>query len=186
MQPVFFADPDDMNLRMEDQAFLIGQDLMVIPKWATSVQAPKGIWRSVSLVGEDAAADPYQCDLKVRGGAIVPLGPVVQSTEQINPELPLTLIVVLDEQGKAEGTLYEDAGDGHQYLKNEFCFSKFKAQKQGSNIIVECSEQTGNLSRQKRLVNVTVIDEDGVHYGFGDICSGVTVMLNQEAAQRQM
>jgi len=181
MQPVFFADPDDARLRMEDEAFLVGQDLMVIPQWATSVQAPKGIWQSISLVGEDAQADRYQCDLKVRGGAIVPLGPVVQSTEQINQELPLTLIVVLDEQGQAEGTLYEDTGEGYEYLDDEFCLSKFKAQKQGSNVIVKCSEQTGNLSKQKRLVNITVIDKDGIHYGFGDICDGINIIRNNRS-----
>ena len=95
--------------------------------------------------------------------------------------MPLTLIVVLDEQGRAEGTLYEDAGDGYEYLDNEFCLSLFKARKQGSDVIVECSEQAGNLSKQKHLATVVVIDEDGVRYGFGDICSRVTVMLNEDA-----
>ena len=134
MQPVFFSDPDDIKLRMEDQAFLVGQDLMVIPQWATSVQMPKGIWRSISLVGEDAQTDQYQCDLKARGGPIIPLGPVVQSTEQINLHVEKGLIAALDERGQAEGTLYEDAGDGYEYLNNEFCLSMFKARKQGSDV----------------------------------------------------
>ena len=178
MQPIFFADPDDIKLRMEDRAFLLGKDLMVIPKWADSVQMPQGIWRSISLVGEDSLNDPYQCDLKVRGGSIVPLGPVVQSTEQINPELPLTLIVVLDKQGQAEGTLYEDAGNGYEYLDNEFCLSIFEARKQNAAVIVKCTEQTGNLKKQKRLVDVTVVDEDGIHYGFGDIHTGISLLSN--------
>ena len=177
MRPVLFADPTDVSLRMEDQAFLLGQNVMVVPKWATNTQLPQGIWRSVSIVGEDAATDAYQCDVKVRGGAIVPLGPVVQCTEQLNPELPLTLIVVLDNQGQAAGTLYEDAGDGYAYLDNEFSLSTFKARKLGSSVIVECTKQEGALSKQKRLVNVTVIHKDGVRYGFGDISSGVKVML---------
>ena len=181
MRPVFFADPSDISLRMEDQAFFIGKDLLVIPQWATSVQTPKGIWRSISLVGEDPQADQYQCDLKVRGGSIIPLGPVVQTTEEITQELPLTLIVVLDEQGRAAGTLYEDVGEGYGYLNNEFCLSKFKARKQGSCVVVECTEQKGELGKQKRLTTIAVIDEDGVRYGFGDICSSVTITLHQDA-----
>ncbi len=181
MQPFFFADLDDLNLRMEDRAFLLGQDLMVVPKWAKKVQMPKGIWRSISLVGEDTLNDPYQCDLKVRGGSIVPIGPVVHSTEQINQNLPLTLIVVLDEQGHAQGILYEDTGDGFEYLDNELCLSTFTAQKQGTNVIIKCIEQKGDLSLSKRLVTVAVVDKDGIHYGFGDIFSDVTVRLTGNA-----
>ena len=44
--------------------------------------------------------------------------------------------------------------------------------------MVKCSEQTGNLRKQKRLVNITVVDDDGIHYGFGDIVSGAKVMLD--------
>jgi alpha-glucosidase len=180
MQPVFFADPDDHQLRMEDQAFLLGRDILVIPKWAGSVQMPKGIWQRVSLVGENTQSDPYQCDLQLRGGSIVPLGPVVQTTEQITLQSPLTLIVVLDEHGQAEGTLYEDAGDGYDYLKNGFRFSQFTAVKRDTAVVVECTEQVGALAEQKRLVTVVLVDGEGIRHGFGDICRGVTVQLSEE------
>lgn len=181
MRPVFFADPADMSLRMEDQAFLIGSDLMVIPRWAESLQLPTGTWRSISLLGEDARTDPYQCDLKVRGGAIVPVGPVVQTTEEISRRLPLMLIVVLDGRGQAEGTLYEDAGDGYGYQEGKFCLSRFKASKEGREIMVRCEDQDGRQAFQKRLVTVAVIDADGVRYGFGDIIQGVKVNADSSA-----
>lgn len=176
MRPVFFADPSDVALRMEDQAFLVGSDLMVIPKWAASVQLPRGIWRSISLAGEDAIRDPFQCDLKIRGGAIVPAGPIVQTTEELLDKSPLTLFVVLDSSGQAEGVLYEDAGDGYGWQQEEFCFSIFKAQQQGDHVLVRCSQQQGKWVSQKRLVTVAVVDEQGISYGFGDICSGVKVL----------
>lgn len=179
MRPLLFADTTDLALRMEDQAFLIGSDLLVIPRWAEDPALPGGIWRSVLPAGKEVPADPYQCDLKVRGGAIVPLGPIVQCTEQISPDLPLTLLVVLDEQGQAQGTLYEDAGDGYGYLQNEFCLSTFQAQKQGGSINVKCTAQEGQTAQPKRLVTAAVIEEGGVRYGFGDVVSGVKVMLNE-------
>ena len=177
MRPVFFADASDVSLRMEDQTFLIGRDLMIIPKWATSVQMPKGIWRSISIAGEDGHADKYQCDLKVRGGAIVPLGPIVQTTEQIAPKQTQTLVVVPDKNGQAEGTLYEDAGEGYGYLKDEFCLSTFTAQKEDDRMVVKCAQQKGKLKSQKRLVSVIVVDDNGIHYGFGDICKEINVVL---------
>lgn len=178
MRPVFFADPADLSLRIEDRAFLIGRDLKVIPKWAEPVQTPKGIWRRISLVGEDSRTDPYQCDLRIRGGSVVPLGPVLQTTEQIVPGLPLTLVVVLDEQGRAEGKLYEDAGDGYHDRDGEFCLSTYNAQKNGHSVVIRCTQQEGQWKTQKRLVTVAVVEEDGVRYGFGDICTGVTIRLD--------
>lgn len=180
MRPVLFADPADLSLRMEDQAFLLGQDVMVVPKWATDVQLPQGIWRSISIAGEDDD-DAYQCNLKIRGGSIVPLGPVVQTTQEITPRQPLTLLVVLNSQGKAEGILYEDAGDGYGYLKDEYCISTFKAQKKDGEVMVRCAAQKGKQASDKRLVSVAVIGEEGIHYGFGDIISGVKVNLNIRA-----
>lgn len=177
MRPVFFADPSDVSLRMEDQAFLLGQDVLVIPRWAADVRLPQGVWRSVSIVGDEAENDNYQCDIKVRGGAIVPLGPVVQTTEQIPTTPPLTLIVVPDENGRASGTLYEDAGEGFGYRQGEFCLSSFTAQKDGDSLVVTCTDQQGRLASPKRLVSVTVLDKGMIHHGFGDMCSGVKVNL---------
>lgn len=184
MRPVFFADSADVSLRMEDQAFLLGPDLMVIPKWADSVQLPDNIWRTVSILNNEPANNEYQCELRVRGGAIVPLGPVVQSTAQIRTRQRLTLIVVPDEQGQAEGILYEDTGDGYGYKEGDFCFSKFKARKQNGNIVVKCTSRKGNLVSEKRLVTVAVITSEGVRYGFGDVISGVKVILDNTSASR--
>ncbi len=34
MAPVFFADPKDESLRAEEQAFMLGTDLLIIPAFA--------------------------------------------------------------------------------------------------------------------------------------------------------
>jgi alpha-glucosidase len=116
MQPVFFADPKDPDLRAEDRAFLFGPDLLVIPRWADHPRLPKGIWRDVSLFDEKRESDGYQPVVKIRGGAIVPLGKVIQNTSEESLD-PLTLLVCLDGSGQASGELYEDAGDGFGYQK---------------------------------------------------------------------
>jgi len=60
------------------------------------------------------SADKFQVDLRVRGGAILPLGRVVQNTTEESLD-PLTLLVSPDELGNASGLLFEDAGDGYGY-----------------------------------------------------------------------
>lgn len=108
MRPVFFADPKDTLLRAEEQAFLIGENLLVVPEWAQNPALPKGIWRNLSLIpGDDK--DSYQAKLKIRGGAIIPTGKIIQNTNEKSLD-PLTLLVCLDEKGEAHGTLYWDEG----------------------------------------------------------------------------
>ncbi len=180
MRPMFFADPDDLSLRMEDRVFLVGSDLMVIPRWADNAACPAGIWQAVTIAGEDLGKDKYQCEVKVRGGAIVPLGPIVQSTAEIPETQALTLMVVLDENGKASGRLYEDAGDGYDYRQGEYCIFDFDAVKKGNKVVVKCTKQTGSLTLDSRMVTVTVVDDKGTYHGKGDIINGkgIAIMID--------
>jgi alpha-glucosidase len=165
-RPVFFAEPANQKLRQEDNAFLLGSDLLVVPKLRPELNRipnlPDGIWRSITLVGEDITKDANQPELKIRGGAIIPLGRVVQNTEQ--PSLdPLTLLVCLDENGQAKGTLYEDSGDGYGYLDGQYLLTNYIARREGNNVIVEIASQQGKMLRPKREVVVKLITEKNIN-----------------------
>lgn len=69
----------------------------------------------MSLVDGDKDGK-YQAKLKIRGGSIIPTGKIIQNTTE-NSLDPLMLLVCLDEQGKASGSMYWDAGDGWSYQK---------------------------------------------------------------------
>ena len=62
MRPAFFADPKDLSLRAEQEIFLIGADILVIPAFAEKPNLPGGIWREISLVDGDQQ-DKYQATL---------------------------------------------------------------------------------------------------------------------------
>jgi alpha-glucosidase len=176
MQPVFFADPKDLTLRDEDQAFLFGPDLLVIPRWADSPKLPKGIWRNISVVDEKLEQDGYQPTLKIRGGSIVPLGRIIQNTGE--PSLvPLTLIVCLDETGHAKGSLYEDAGDGFGYTKGEYALTQYAASREGNAVTVHVENRQGNLSIPDREIRVKVMTDSGIVEGTGSDSHGVSVRL---------
>ena len=130
VRPVFFADPADLDLRQEDVAFMLGADLLVVPNVtqnagsAPTPALPDGVWRIISLVGEDSTTDVNQPDLRVRDGAIVPLGPVMEYTGELALD-PLTLVVSLDAGGTAEGWLYEDDGEGYDYQTGDYRLARY-------------------------------------------------------------
>jgi alpha-glucosidase len=161
MRPAFFADLHDPQLRAEDRIFLVGDDLLVVPKWA-----PKGIWRLISLVGERSETDTYQADLKIRGGAIIPLGRVVQSTVE-NSLDPLTLLVCLDRQGRATGQLYEDQGEGYQYRSGDYLLTTYAAEQRDGGVVVRVAGASGSHPRPARSIVIEVITAEGVHRATG-------------------
>jgi alpha-glucosidase len=183
-RPVFFADPTDLNLREEDVAFMLGADLVVVPNVtqnpgsAPTPALPSGIWRTISLVGEDSTADVDQPDLRVRGGAIVPLGPVMEYVGEAALD-PLTLVVCLDQSGSAEGWLYEDDGEGYDYLAGDYRLARYTATQSGSDVTIEVSEVEGLMPAPVRPVNIEIITDSGVVTGSGtDADSGVIAIVS--------
>jgi len=158
-RPLFFADPKDQALRSEDDAFLIGDGLMVVaqvvPDSTRVPVLPKGIWHKLAFEGEAGVADLP--DLYLRGGSIVPAGPKIEFVDE-KPLNPLTLYVALDANGKADGTLYEDAGEGWGYQKGEFLLSTYHAEKKGDTISVTLKKSEGSMKRPDRGIVVNVVD----------------------------
>ncbi|WP_321425366.1 TIM-barrel domain-containing protein [uncultured Bacteroides sp.] len=161
MRPVFFADVKDTTLRKEDQAFLVGNDLLIIPKWAVNPILPKGIWRTASIVGEHSETDKYQPDVKVRGGAIIPMGKIIQNTTEYKLD-SLTLVVVPDKKGEARGRLYEDAGDGFRYTKGDYLISGFTAKQESASVKAVIKRQEGKRNPGTRYYKVIVITDKGI------------------------
>jgi alpha-glucosidase len=128
-RPLFFADPADTSLRAADHAFLLGDDLLVVANVAAdrAVAAlpplPRGRWREVSVVDGDLA-DPDLPRLFLREGAALPLGPIVQWSDE-KPLDAIELLVNPDTEGRATGVLYEDAGDGVGYQNREYRLTRF-------------------------------------------------------------
>ncbi len=164
MRPVFFADLSDLKLRREEQAFMLGGDLIIVPKWADLPSLPKGVWRSISLVGEDSENDPYQPDLKQRGGSIIPVGQLIQTTDDYKID-SLTLFVCPDEKMKARGMLYHDAGNGYEFRDGQYAIYDFTAKRiSKGTIAVECNHREGKLKSDIRFINVALITPSGIDY----------------------
>lgn len=160
MRPVFFADPKDTLLRAEEQAFLIGENLLVVPEWAQNPALPKGIWRNLSLIpGDDK--DSYQAKLKIRGGAIIPTGKIIQNTNEKSLD-PLTLLVCLDEKGEAHGTLYWDEGDNWSFKDGNYSFQHFTAIRTADNKVqVKITPKKGKyITENNDMAIVKILHND--------------------------
>lgn len=177
MRPVFFADPKDTLLRAEEQAFLIGENLLVVPEWAKNPALPKGIWRNLSLIpGDDK--DSYQAKLKIRGGAIIPTGIIIQNTNEKSLD-PLTLLVCLDEKGEAHGTLYWDEGDNWSFKDGNYSFQHFTAIRTADNKVqVKITQKKGKyITENNDMAIVKIITDKGIYQASGNLVEGIEVQL---------
>jgi len=178
MRPMFFADPKDTSIRAEQEAFLIGSDLMIVPQWAKSPALPqKGIWKELSLFPGDNS-DKYQVKLNIRGGAIIPTGKIVQNTNEKSLD-PLTLHVCLDEAGKAAGSLYWDEGDNWSFKKGNYSLQRFTAETTADGkVLVKLASKEGKYRTENNdMAIVKIVTDKGIRQGSGNIAEGIEVNL---------
>jgi alpha-glucosidase len=159
--PAFFADASDADLRTEDRAFLLGEHLLVTcdvyPKndaeQRTPIATPKSDWRPVQL-GEP---DPDLPELHLKAGAAIPTGPVMLHTGE-KPVDPLTIVAALDDSGRAEGLLYEDAGDGWSYQTGDYCLSRIRVEcVAGAEPKARLEHVEGDRPAVQRSINIVLV-----------------------------
>lgn len=160
MRPVFWADFKDTSLRTEQQAFLLGDDLLIIPRWCESPSLPKGNWELFSFEEED---DGYQAYLAIRPGAAIPVTEVFQNTVEYNT-LNLTVLVNPDSDGRASGFLYEDEGDGYGYKEGVFARYCLSAESEGNRLTLIVSKAEGELPQPQRRIRIGLVLGGKIHF----------------------
>lgn len=163
MRPLFFADVKDPTLRSEQQAFLLGDDLMVIPRHAGETAKPKGDWRKLNLESIEGKDDGYQATLFQRPGSIIPMAGLFQNTEDYNTD-SLTLLVNTGERNEASGTIYEDAGDGFGYKKGEYAEYKANAKLNGKTLTVTLDKVAGNMAAAPKKLRVGYVTDGRITF----------------------
>lgn len=134
LRPLWFEYPADVKTYLVDDQYLVGRDLLVAPvlkegERKRTVYFPSGDnWRDwftgeIYKGGSDAEINSPLEKLPVfaRVGAIIPTQPVVQHTGEM-PGKPviLNVIVGIAPEKIETATLFQDAGDGYGYLKNDW------------------------------------------------------------------
>jgi alpha-glucosidase len=165
---------DPMTHAVEDQA-LLGPDILIAPVLRPGAEdralyLPAGVWydgRSGERMvggGEVLASASLEMDIPyyLRGGAIVPMGPVLQWSDERAAD-PMTLHVCPDERGESEGWLYEDDGlslayEHGQRWRTHFTCTPLEA---GRYRIRATGE--GSAAPTPRTIVVRLYGADGVH-----------------------
>lgn len=172
--PAFFADPADPALRSEDDSFLLGEDLLVVarvtPEADRVAVLPRAVggvaWAGFDFPAFDGGRDSKdinQPDLYIRPGAIVAAAPVTQHFgDRPDSRDELHLIVHLDADGNATGTLYEDAGEGWGFKQGEYLLTTYRAEtRRDGSVVVRVDGSEGKMARPSRAVHVRLIAEGG-------------------------
>jgi alpha-glucosidase len=158
-RPLFFADPRDASLRDVDDAFLLGKDLLVAAsvKSSGSRRATRleKEWRRLVLDPEETGITDLPA-LYVRPGSILCAGPFMEHDGE-KPLDPLTLIVCPDADGRAEGVLYEDAGDGFGYREGAYRLVRYTATPIDGGMEIAGEVLEGNWPRAEREVRVRLL-----------------------------
>ena len=160
MRPVFMADTKDKRLRAEEKAFMLGGDLIIIPRWAGDASLPAGDWDILPLEEKDDNFQPY---LAQRPGSIIPMANLYQNTVEMKTD-SLTLLVNPDAEGRAEGRLYEDAGDGFGYRQGSFAEYKMQAVTEGKKLTVSLQKVEGKDVEKPRTLRVGIVCDGKVTY----------------------
>ncbi len=168
MRPLFFHDPKANYLRKEQGNFLIGSDLLVVPKWNKEGSIPSGNWRNISINGENSLNHKYHPDLKIRPGAIIPICSPIESTSEFSLDT-LTLLISLDSNSKAKGVLYVDSGEGYEYQNGEFSLVEFNAEKINSQINIIISNIDGEPLSENTFLDIQIINDDNIVKSFFNI-----------------
>ncbi|RZC69523.1 hypothetical protein C5167_032891 [Papaver somniferum] len=157
--PTFFADPKDPKLRSIENSFLLGP-LLVHASTSRDQGSdgllhvlPKGIWLSFDF--DDS--HPDLPTLYLQGGTMIPVGPPVQHVDEASATDDLSLIVALDQHGKAEGVLYEDEGDGYEFSEGGYLLTYYAAELQSSVVTIKVSKAEGSWTRPKRHLHVQLL-----------------------------
>ncbi|PXY47212.1 TIM-barrel domain-containing protein [Flavobacterium hydrophilum] len=161
MRPVFFADNTDLSLRTEQQAFLLGKDLLVVPRWAVNPSLPKGNWNKVKL--ETTEDDKYQAHLYVRPGSVIPITDVVQSTSDYKSD-NITYLINPLQDGTAAGEIYHDDGDGFGYKSNDYAVHGINVTKHNADSLKVVINQIGGSKNINRVSRIGYVTDNGIVY----------------------
>ncbi len=166
LRPLLYQFYQDANtLQLHDQ-LMLGSALMVAPIYLPGqeyrhVYLPKGqwynFWNNALQEGSDLLAHAPLEDLPlyVHGGTILPLGPVMQYSDE-RPLDQLSLEIYLDEHGVARGRLYEDDGISFRYQGGDSCTTLYTAATDAAGKVRVTANRQGQYVPAPRTIEIRV------------------------------
>jgi alpha-glucosidase len=164
VRPLFLEFPDaasdhhpiDTDVAVAGE-FMLGPDLLIAPSpypdetdtypvelpsadwydYWTGARIPKREGQAPTIL---ASPDLASLPVYVRAGSILPIAPLVQSTNE-TPQGPLTLRVYVGDS--CNGELYQDDGKSYAYQHGDYLRMKFSCEKTGEGLLLKISPHEG-------------------------------------------
>jgi alpha-glucosidase (family GH31 glycosyl hydrolase) len=165
IRPLVYHYPNDPQVWELGSQFLLGPDLLVAPvtrpgatHWP--VYLPEGVWYDFwsgeRFEGGQSISVPTPLDtvpVFVRGGSVIPLGPVMQRSD----ERPLDDVTVLVHPGSDGGfQLYEDDGRSQQYREGRRALTDLRVTSDATTITVQVGPTIGEYDGQPSERAITI------------------------------
>ncbi|MEM9919072.1 MAG: glycoside hydrolase family 31 protein [Bacteroidota bacterium] len=165
LQPLSMYDQHDPMCLSRENEFIFGGQLLVAPiieegRRRQKAYLPAGKWyhfsSSKAYKGQRKAKVEAPLDdipVFVKAGTILPLYPVRQNTQEAVEQLQLFIYF---EEGNFRSQLYEDAGDGYDYLKKQYSLQVFDLHGQGDSLNIRRSRE-GKFKQSYSTIRLTFI-----------------------------
>jgi len=172
LRPLLYHFPNDLNTYTLYDQVLIGSSLMAAPIYRPGIEhravyIPQGTWydwwSGECYEGPThilAHAPLERMPLYVRAGAIIPMGPVIQYTD----EQPLDQLTLRIWPGTGESTLYEDDGHSFEYRAGAWATTTYRVHQDGQQTIVEIGSRDGQWTPPSREVIVQLVGVGEQHF----------------------
>lgn len=148
IRPVWWLEPDNKALWEVEDAFLVGNDLLVAPILVEGarrreVRLPRGHWynywtgdsyKGNQVVEVDAPLE--YVPLFVRAGTVLPLSEPAPNTDKLSRDR-IHLHVYPPFEGERMSKLYTDAGDGWEYIDGAYRVDEFRLARTEEHVYLE-------------------------------------------------
>jgi len=164
-RPLFYDFPDTPELHQIEDQVMIGPQLMIAPVYQPGVrrrliELPPGTWYDFHTGAEVTGSHGKRAwiadaplgtiPILVRGGSILPLGNVRQSTAESLAEL--TLEVYPDPDAGGRWTLIEDEGEGFGYRDGRLAETDFELERLTPGHLLRISARRGGYDPPPRTL----------------------------------
>jgi alpha-glucosidase len=170
MRPIFLEYPELEAFYENNRDFLFGHDLFVAPVTTETVDVmevtlPPGEWFDFWTSQRHASSEKIrlrpaidELPLYVRAGAVIPMQPVVQSSNE-KPHGPLQLRIYPGDD--CRGSLYQDDGHTLAYQRGEFLRVNYSCQATAAAITVTSKIEKGSFRPWWNSTQVTIFGASG-------------------------
>jgi alpha-glucosidase len=167
MRPLLFEFDNDEHLRGVDDQIMLGGNLMICPVIQSGARSrkivlPAGQWHDFwserswqGKISIEYSAPLDRLPILVKGGSILPMGPVLQHIPDGHVFNHLELHIW--PPYPAEGIFFDDDGQTCAYLHGAFSRTRLRAEQVGKQLLIRISAAQGTFEGQLEKREIEII-----------------------------